>query len=118
MGAGPIGLFVIQCLKTRHPAQLIVAEVAPGRRSFAQRFGATRVIDPREEDVVSTCKMLCGGQGPDVAFDCAGVAATIKAACLAVRSRGTVVNVAVWEGEILFDFNGLLYGEKRLLTCK
>ncbi|RYP65720.1 hypothetical protein DL771_008165 [Monosporascus sp. 5C6A] len=117
MGAGPIGLAIIQCLKARQPGQLIVAEVAPNRRRFAQMFGATTVIDPREQDVASKCKQLCDGQGPEIAFDCAGVAASIKSACSSVRKRGTVVNVALWEKEFPFDMNTLLWGEKRLLTA-
>lgn len=116
MGAGPIGLAIIKCLKIRQPGQIIVAEVAPNRGRFAQKFGATAVIDPREQDVVSKCKELCDGQGPDIAIDCAGVAASIKAACSAVRNRGTVVNVSIWEKEIPFDMNALVFVEKRLLT--
>lgn len=116
MGAGPIGLAIIKCLKIRQPGQIIVAEVAPNRGRFAQKFGATTAIDPREQDVVSKCKELCDGQGPDIAIDCAGVAASIKAACSAVRNRGTVVNVSIWEKEIPFDMNALVFVEKRLLT--
>ncbi|KAI4869755.1 GroES-like protein [Hypoxylon rubiginosum] len=117
MGAGPIGLAVLQCLTTRKPAQLIVAEVIPSRRRLAQEFGAMVVIDPKEVDVISECKRLCNGQGPEVAFDCAGAAATIKSACLSIRSRGTVVNVAKWDKEIPFVMNDLLFGEKRLLSA-
>lgn len=117
MGAGPIGLAIIKCLKIRQPGQIIVAEVAPNRGRFSQKFGATAVIDPREQDVVSKCKELCDGQGPDIAIDCAGVAASIKAACSAVRNRGTVVNVSIWEKEIPFDMNALVFVEKRLLTA-
>lgn len=118
LGAGPIGLAVLQCLKTRSPAKLVVVEVSLNRRALAQQFGATEVIDPQAEDVVPKCKLLCNGQGPSIAFDCAGVAASIKSACLSVGSRGTVVNVATWNKEIPFDMNSLLFGEKRLLSCR
>lgn len=118
IGAGPIGLAIVQCLKAFETAQVIVAEVAPNRRNLARQFGATAVINPKEEDVVSKCKMLCNGQGPEIAFDCAGVAASIKSACLSVRSRGTVVNVAKWDKEIPFHMDHLLIGEKRLLSGK
>ena len=118
MGAGPIGLAIIQCLKARKPGQVIVAEVSVNRARFAQRFGATAVIDPLREDVVSKCKLLCDGQGPDIAFECAGVAASIKSACLSVRSRGTIVNVSTWGTEIPFHMMDLLIGEKQLLTGK
>jgi len=118
IGAGPIGLAILQCMKALHTAQVIVAEVAQNRRDSALHFGATAAIDPADEDMVSRCKMLCNDQGPDVAFDCAGVAASIKSACLSVRSRGTVVNVAQWGKEIPFNPDNLLVGEKRLVTGK
>jgi threonine dehydrogenase-like Zn-dependent dehydrogenase len=118
IGAGPIGLAILQCLKAFKTAQVIVAEVAKNRRALAREFGATAVIDPKNEDVVSTCKTLCNNQGPEVAFDCAGVAASIKSACLSVRSRGTVVNVAKWDKEVPFNPDDLLIGEKKLVSGK
>jgi len=118
IGAGLIGLAILQCLKALDTAQVIVAEVAQNRRDLAQHFRAAAAIDPTDEDIVSRCKMLCNDQGPDIAFDCAGVAASIKSACLSVRSRGTVVNVAQWGKEIPFNPDNLLVGEERLVTGK
>lgn len=97
LGAGPIGLGVIQCLKARGANQIFVAEVAAERQNFAKHFGATHIFDPTKEDVVARCKELTGGRGPQIALDCAGVAASIKTATLAVRARGRIVNVAIWE---------------------
>ncbi|KAI4859858.1 GroES-like protein [Hypoxylon rubiginosum] len=116
MGAGPVGLAIIQCLKARQAKEIIVVEIVPERKKFATRFGATAVIDPQEQDVVAKCKELCDGQGPETAFDCAGAAASIKSACLAIRYRGLVVNVAFWEKEVPFQFNNLMFGEKRFCT--
>lgn len=118
LGAGPIGLSVIQCLKARGAKQIIVAEVARERQRFAQQFGATRIIDPRNEDVVKISKELCNNEGPHIALDCAGVAASIKSATLAIRARGIVVNVAIWEGETAFNPNNLVFGEKRYSASK
>lgn len=118
MGAGPIGLAVLQCLKAHQPGQIIVAEVDANRRHYAQLFGAATVINPLEQDVVATCKQLCNGQGPEIAFECAGVAASLKSASSAVRSKGTIVNVSVYTHEISFDMSTLFLGEKKLFTCK
>lgn len=118
LGAGPIGLAVIQCLKARGATTIIVAEVATERQNFAKMFGATHLFDPRSEDVVTESKEVCGGQGPKIAFDCAGVPASIKTAALAIRPRGTVVNVAIWEKEVPFQPNNLVFGEKKYLTGK
>jgi len=113
MGAGPIGLGVIQCLKARGVKTVIVVEMAKERQNFAKRFGATHLIDPTKEDVVKKAKEICDGQGPHVALDAAGVPASIKSAALAVRARGTIVNVAIWEKEVPFQPNSLVFGEKK-----
>ncbi|OAP62307.1 hypothetical protein AYL99_04510 [Fonsecaea erecta] len=113
MGAGPIGLGVIQCLKARGAGTIIVAEVAKERQNFAKAFGATHLIDPRTEDVVKRSKEITGGQGPHVALDAAGVPASLRDAALAVRARGTIVNLAIWEKEVPFQPNTLVFGEKK-----
>ncbi|KAH0836006.1 (R,R)-butanediol dehydrogenase [Fonsecaea pedrosoi] len=129
MGAGPIGLGVIQCLKARGAGTIIVVEIAKERQNFARAFGATHVIDPRTEDVVKRSKEITNGQGPHVALDAAGVPASLRDAALAVRARGTIVNLAIWEKEcrnrhdsggglrdgkkVPFQPNTLVFGEKK-----
>ncbi|OAL27230.1 hypothetical protein AYO20_09828 [Fonsecaea nubica] len=113
MGAGPIGLGVIQCLKARGAGTIIVVEIAKERQNFARAFGATHVIDPRSEDVVKRSKEITNGQGPHVALDAAGVPASLRDAALAVRARGTIVNLAIWEKEVPFQPNTLVFGEKK-----
>jgi len=116
LGAGPIGLSVIQVLKARGASKIIVGEVAKQRQEYAKHFGATHILDPRSEDIVKKSKEICAGQGPKLAFDCAGVPASINTATLAIRARGTVVNVAIWEREVPFHPNNLVFGEKHYLA--
>ena len=112
LGGGPIGLAVVQVLLARGAKLVICAEVAKKRQEFAHEFGAHHVIDPSKQDVGSTALELCGGvNGPDIVFDCAGVPASLKSACQAVRSRGSVVNVAIWEKEVPFNPNWLVFRE-------
>ena len=111
-GGGPIGLAVVQVLLTRGAKTVICVEVAKRRQEFAKDFGAHHVLDPTKQDVVSAALELCGGeQPPDIAFDCAGVPATIETACKVVKSRGTVVNVAIWEKSVPFNPNWLVVRE-------
>lgn len=112
LGGGPIGLAVVQVLLARKANLVICAEVATKRQEFAKEFGAHHVLNPAETDVVSTALELCGGvNGPDIVFDCAGVPKSIETACKAVRPRGTVVNVAIWETPIPFNPNWLVFKE-------
>ncbi|TKA21651.1 hypothetical protein B0A54_18047, partial [Friedmanniomyces endolithicus] len=111
-GGGPIGLAVVQVLLARGAKLVISVEVAKKRQEFAKEFGAHHVIDPTKQDVVSTALELCGGQQPpDIAFDCAGVPQSIETACKVVKSRGAVVNVAIWEKSIPFNPNWLVFRE-------
>ena len=110
--AGPIGLGVLQVLKARGASTIIVVEVAKQRQEFAKEFGATHILDPTMEDVAKRSKEICGGNGPDVALDCAGVPASVKSAALAVKARGTIVNVAIWEKEVPVNPNWFVFGEK------
>lgn len=112
LGGGPIGLAVIQVLLARGAKTVICSEVAKKRQEFAKQFGAHHVVDPSKDDIVEKSLELCGGvSGPDIVFDCAGVPASIKVACTAVRSRGAVINVAIWEKEIQFNPNWLTFRE-------
>lgn len=75
LGGGPIGLAMILCLKAKGVTNIIVSELASSRQTFAQQFGAGRVISPLEVDVIQEVHRLSDGRGADVTFDCAGVPA-------------------------------------------
>ena len=111
LGGGPIGLAVVQCLRALKVKKIIMSEVSKSRQGFAKEFGAHHVLDPKTYDLVAISKELSRGDGPDVVFDCAGVPASLNTACQAVKARGTVVNVAIWEKEVPFQPNMLVFKE-------
>lgn len=113
LGGGPIGLAIVQCLVALDTKTIIMSEVSKSRQRFAREFGAHHVIDPTTYDTVKMSRQLSGKDGPDVVFDCAGVPASLKTACTAVKARGTVVNVAIWEKEVPFNPNMLVFREAK-----
>lgn len=113
LGAGPIGLAVIQCLKAKGVETIIASEVAPGRKDFAKKFGAHHVLDPTKDDIVARVREICGGVGADVAFDAAGVQAGLNQALKAIRAQGTLVNIAVWEKPAQLQMNDLIFRERK-----
>ncbi|KAF2839683.1 GroES-like protein [Patellaria atrata CBS 101060] len=113
LGGGPIGLSVIQTLKAKGAEKIIVSEVSPRRKEFAEQFGAHYVLDPTKEDIVARCRGLCEGQGVHVAYDCAGVQAGLNQAVHSVRARGTIVNIAIWEKECTIVPNDLVFKERK-----
>ncbi|KAG8672156.1 hypothetical protein FPOAC2_05523 [Fusarium poae] len=111
LGGGPIGLAMILCLKAKGVSEVILSEVAISRQNFARELGATRVVNPIEENLNEIVLGLTDGKGADVVFDCAGVPMSIKSACEVVRPKGTVVNLAIWEKEVPFNPNWITMKE-------
>ncbi|KAI0100781.1 dehydrogenase [Nemania sp. FL0031] len=116
-GTGPIGLAVIQCLKAMDAGEIIAVEIATKRQEFAKQFGATHVFNPTKLDVVKEIYKLTDGLGAHVAFDCAGVPASLESSTRSVRARGTIVNVAIWEKPVPFNPNNLVFFEKKYIAC-
>lgn len=115
LGGGPIGLAVIQALKARGAEKIIVSEIAPRRKEFAKHFGAHYVLDPSKDDVVAKVKEICDGRGANVAFDAAGVQAGLDQAMQAIRARGTLVNIAIWEKTATITPNWLCFRERKYM---
>lgn len=109
LGGGPIGLAVIQSARAQGATKVICAEIAAERRRFADTFGATHILDPAIDDVVVRTKEICRGTGPKVAFDCAGVSASLKTAALAIKTHGTVFNVSPTKRRLSCSFSDICF---------
>lgn len=118
LGGGPIGLAIVQALVSQGCTNIIVSEVATRRREFAIQFGAHHTMDPTVVDTVEEVERLTGGQGADVAFDCAGVQVAVDSAFKALKARGTLVNVAVWENRASLNMNELVFRERAYMGGK
>ena len=113
LGGGPIGLATIQALKARGADKIIVSEISRRRKEFAKHFGAHYVLDPTKDDIVTRVKDICDGQGANIAYDAAGAQAGLDAATRAVRARGLIVNIAVWEKNATITPNLFCFRERR-----
>jgi (R,R)-butanediol dehydrogenase / meso-butanediol dehydrogenase / diacetyl reductase len=102
LGAGPIGLAVLQSVRAAGAAVTVVSEPSSARRTLARAFGATEVVDPTTDDVVAAVRDATDG-GADLVFDTAGAAAGLDAGVAALRARGTIVIVAQWSGPAPLD---------------
>lgn len=93
LGAGPVGQSAI-ALAALGGADPVIAIGAPASRlEFAQRMGATHVIDldmPHQERVTMV-KRLTGGRGADVVIEAAGAPEAVTQALDLVRDGGRVV---------------------------
>jgi L-iditol 2-dehydrogenase len=90
VGAGMIGLLVMQALREAGCSQIIVSDIDDSRLKLASELGATATINAKTSDAVAEAKELTGGAGVDVALEAVGSTPTIKAAIESVKRGGTV----------------------------
>ncbi len=116
LGAGGIGISIVQGAAISGASRIIVSDPSESRREQALRFGATHVIDPTDTDVVATTMELTG-IGADVAFEAVGSAALIESGIAAVRNGGTTVMVgaAPVEDQVAVNAAITMFTEKRLV---
>ncbi len=91
IGAGMIGVLVIQVLRDKGCRNIIAVDVDAEKRALAQRFGARDSLNPKQADVPSRVRDLTGGKGADVSFEAVGRSDTVLAAIQSLRKGGTVV---------------------------
>jgi L-iditol 2-dehydrogenase len=93
IGAGMVGLMVIQALRVAGCGQIIAVDLDRDRLALAQELGATTSLKSDEADVAAAVQALTGGRGADRAFEVVGVSATVETAIACVRKGGSVTLV-------------------------
>lgn len=98
LGAGPIGLLLLEVLRHRGVETLLFTERLPGRVGPAEAAGGVRL--PEEpEALLAEVRARTGGLGVDVVLDAVGSTDTRRAAVAAVRPGGEVCFVGLHSAE-------------------
>ncbi|WP_026585030.1 2,3-butanediol dehydrogenase [Bacillus sp. J33] len=116
IGTGPIGLLVIQAAKAAGASKIMAVEVSPERREIAKQAGADLIINPLERNPVQAIKEYTDGLGADVAFEVAGIEATINVAIESTRAEGNVVNISIWEKPASIPVNQFILTERKMTS--
>ncbi|MCK4795286.1 MAG: NAD(P)-dependent alcohol dehydrogenase [Desulfobacteraceae bacterium] len=91
LGAGPIGLSVLEAVKVMGAGRVISIDVVPKRLELAKQMGATHMINAKETNAVEAVKELTNGEGTHFVFETAGTDKTIQQTAEIARDGGTVV---------------------------
>ncbi len=93
LGAGVIGLLIVQTLRAAGCRRIIAVDIEPARLELACRVGAGHGLRADKDDVAAEVLDMTEGQGADVAFEAVGVADTVATATSCVRKGGRVALV-------------------------
>ena len=95
LGAGAIGLSVLQAARVAGVERVLVSEPVAARRELAKRLGASDVIDPSASDVEDEFARLTDGRGPDVVIECTGEDGAVREASRIVGLLGRIVVIGI-----------------------
>lgn len=93
VGAGMIGLLVIQLLKIAGCGRIIAVDMVQQKLDMALKFGADVGLKADTVDVAAEVYRLTGNRGADIAFEVVGITSTVQSAIASLRKGGSLTLV-------------------------
>lgn len=119
IGAGGVGLNVIQGAALVGAGRIIVVDRQPAALELARQFGATDTLDasdPAVEDPAKAIRRMTGG-GVDYAFEVVGLPITIAQAWESLAPGGRAIVVGLTKPREQVTLRADFLSEKALLGC-
>jgi L-iditol 2-dehydrogenase len=111
IGAGTIGLFILQAARLRGAARIIVVDINEFRLVLAKKLGADKAINPLKSDLRETILKETKNKGADVTFEAVGYAQTFLDGVSITKTGGHLVAVGNLEKAAEFNLQELVARE-------
>ncbi|MFC2021279.1 zinc-binding dehydrogenase [Chloroflexota bacterium] len=117
IGAGIIGLCIIQILKSMGIARIIASGRRAKRLKLAKESGADVVVDAAREGVVPIVSEVTSGKMADIVFEVAGTETTYQQALQIVHRGGKVDMVGLYREPITWNPSYIVTNDITLIGC-
>jgi threonine 3-dehydrogenase len=114
-GAGPIGLMATAVVRHAGARYVVVTDVNPYRLALAQRMGATRVVDARQERLPDVQRQLGMHEGFDVGLEMSGNPTAFRDMLANMCHGGKIAMLGIPSEEMAIDWNQVVF---KMLTIK
>ena len=114
IGAGMIGLLILQAARAAECARVIVADIDATRLNLAKQVGAKELLHCPGNELVGEVLRLTNGRGVDTAFEAVGMNETVAAAIDCTRKGGTVTLVGNIRPEVTLPLQKVVTRQLRL----
>lgn len=105
LGAGPIGLFIIQVLRVHGVTDVFVSDPNAERRAMAENLGAVGLRGDSTEELLAAVRSRIGVAGVDVVFDAAGTRQSRATGLEALLPSGRLMLVGLHSNETELPLN-------------
>ena len=111
IGAGTIGLFILQGAKLRGAKTVIACDINDFRLDLAGQVGADVCVNSAKADLAEEIGKQTDGRGVDVAIEAVGFGKTFRQAVSNAKMGGWVIAVGNVDKEIQIDLQDLISRE-------
>jgi threonine dehydrogenase-like Zn-dependent dehydrogenase len=106
-GPGPIGLLAVAVAKALGASPVILSGTRDARLAIGTKLGADRVVNVKNEDIVSVVKEMTG-RGADYVVECTGTDTAINEAAHMTNRGGKICLAAFPHEPVLCDVGALV----------
>jgi L-iditol 2-dehydrogenase len=111
VGAGTIGLFILQAARIRGAGTTIASDVNEFRLDRARQVGTDVCINPAKTNLKDEIDKRTAGRGADVVFEAVGFSETFRQAIALTKMGGCLVAVGNLQKETQFNLQELVSRE-------
>jgi L-iditol 2-dehydrogenase len=114
VGAGMIGLLVIEALRLTGCSRIIAVDVDESRLKLAAQYGADRCLNAAQSDVPNEVRALTSGRGADIAMEVVGNSETVRSAAHSLRKGGALTLVGNLSPNVEFPLQWIVTRQIRV----
>ncbi len=113
IGTGPIGLFVIQILRTSGANKIFALEPVESKQKKAIELGADKVFKP---NLWNKIVRLTDKIGPDHVYDCVGLSSTVTKSLSLIKKGGCITIIGMHDSS--YEINNVRLMTTNSITIK
>ncbi len=108
-GAGPIGIMAVAIAKHVGARHVVITDVNDYRLELANASGATRVVNPKKDDLAAVMKSLGMTEGFDVGLEMSGNAQAFQQMLKSMNHGGRVAILGIFPTEVAIDWSQVIF---------
>lgn len=114
VGAGMVGMFVIQLLRIKGCKHIIAVDLEPSRLELAKQLGAEFAFVPGDAALGKTVHELTDNRGVDCAIEVVGIGSSVQLGISLLRKGGTITLLGNLSPEVTIPMQAVVTKQLRL----
>lgn len=108
-GAGPIGMMAVAISQFVGARNVVITDINPARLALAKKMGATRVVNPKTDNIRDVMSDLGMKEGFDVCLEMSGAPSALNMMLETANHGAKVAMLAIQPPTAMIDWNNVIF---------